>query len=140
MSSNVTTGPGGERRVQTMRMIGPGPAAGAAAAGGGNPLAGMLMSRNVNFVRAEELPEYKPPFFSNSVRADADGNLWVLTIPTKAVPGGGAVYDVINAKGELTDRVQVPKDRVIVGFGEGGVVYLAVREGTRLTLEKARVR
>ena len=134
-STTTSTGPAGERRVQTMVMAGPGPGALA----GGNPLAGMMMNRNVRFVRAEELPDYKPPFLAGSVRADVDGNLWVLTVPTKAVPGG-PVYDVINAKGELVDRVQVPKDRTIVGFGEGGTVYLAVREGTKSTLEKARVR
>src|SRR5688500_898753 len=90
VQSSSTTGPGGERR-QTMVMAGPGPGA-AAGAAGGNPLAGMMMSRNVNFVRAEELPDYKPPFFAGSVRADADGNLWVLTVPTKAI-SGGPVYD-----------------------------------------------
>ena len=121
-----------------MVMAGPGPGA-AAAAAGGNPLAGMMMSRNVNFVRAEELPDYKPPFFAGSVRADADGNLWVLTVPTKAI-AGGPVYDVINGKGALIDRVQVPKDRTVVGFGKGGIVYLAVREGTSTKLEKAKIR
>jgi hypothetical protein len=137
VSSSTTTGAGGERRVQTMVMAGPGPGA-AAAAAGGNPLAGLMMSRNVNFVRAEELPDYKPPFFAGSVRADADGNLWVLTIPTKAV-AGGSVYDVINGKGELIDRVQLPGERLIVGFGAGGIVYLAAREGATTKLEKAKI-
>jgi hypothetical protein len=44
---------------------------------------------------------------------------------------------VINSKGELIERVQVPKDRAIVGFGAGGVVYLAARDGNKTTLEKA---
>lgn len=136
VSSSTTTGPTGERRVQTMVMAGPGPGA---AVAGGNPLAGMMMSRNVSFVRAEELPDYKPPFFAGSVRADADGNLWVLTVPTRAI-AGGPVYDVINGKGELIDRIQVPKDRTVVGFGTGGIVYLAVREGTTTKLEKAKIR
>ena len=137
VSTSRTTGPDGERRVQTMVMAGPGPGA-AAAGAGGNPLAGMMMSRNVSFVRAEELPDYKPPFFAGSVRADGDGNLWVLTIPTKPV-AGGSVYDVINGKGELIDRVQIPKDRSIVGFGKGGIVYLAAREGNTTKLEKAQI-
>jgi hypothetical protein len=105
---------------------------------GGNPLGGAMMGRNVTFVRPEELPDYKPPFFSNAVRADADGNLWVMTIPTKPVVGG-PVYDVINAKGELVERVQVPKDRMIIGFGKG-TVYLAMRDGNKTVLEKARIR
>jgi hypothetical protein len=94
----------------------------------------------ITFVPPSELPDYKPPFFPGSVRADADGNLWVRTVPTRIVPGG-PIYDVINRKGELVERVQVPADRTIVGFGAGGVVYLASRDaavGTRL--ERARVR
>lgn len=93
----------------------------------------------MSFVPPEELPDYQPVFFANSVRADADGNLWVRTIPTRSREGG-PVYDVINGKGELVDRVQVPANRTIVGFGQGGIVYLAVTQGTSTTLERARSR
>jgi hypothetical protein len=93
----------------------------------------------MSFVPPEELPDYQPVFFANSVRADADGNLWVRTIPTRS-RDGGAVYDVINGKGELVDRVQVPVNRTIVGFGQAGIVYLAVTQGTGVILERARSR
>jgi len=92
-----------------------------------------------NFVPASELPDYKPPFFAGNIRADTEGNLWIRTIPTKAIPGG-PVYDVINKKGELVDRVQIPADRTIVGFGSDGTVYLAYRNDTSVYLEKAKVR
>lgn len=122
-------GGGGQRMVIQM---GPGGGSGPAAAlGGGQP--------NVNFIAPSELPDYKPPFFANSVRADAEGNLWVRTIPTKQIPGG-PVYDVINREGKLVDRVQVPVDRTIAGFGPDGSAYLVSRDGTRMTLERARVR
>ena len=98
-----------------------------------------MNSRNVTWVSPSELPDYKPPFFNGQVRADGDGNVWVLTIPTRAIPGG-PVYDVINSRGELVDRVQIPVNRTIVGFGSGGVVYLAAREGTTTKLEKAKAR
>lgn len=133
-SSTTTTGPGGQQqRMQTVMIGGP-----AGAAAGGNPME-MAMGRNMQFVPPEELPDYKPAFFTGGVRADRDGNLWVLTVPTKAI-AGGPVYDVINRKGELVERVQIPKDRTLMGFGEGGILYLGVRNGTRMTLEKARVR
>ena len=96
----------------------------------------------LNFVPANELPDYKPPFFGGSVRADTEGNLWIRTIPTKAIPGG-PVYDVINKKGELVERVQVPENRTIVGFGAGGTAYLAVRDSptaTAIYLERVKVR
>jgi hypothetical protein len=53
---------------------------------------------------------------------------------------GRPVYDIINRKGELIDRVQLPANRVLAGFGAGGVVYLAVRDGATAHLERARVR
>jgi hypothetical protein len=93
----------------------------------------------VNFVSPSELPDYKPPFFVGAVRADAGGNLWIRPIPTKPIPGG-PVYDVVNRRGTLIDRVQIPADRTIVGFGPGGAVYLQAREGATTYLERARVR
>ena len=75
-----------------------------------------------------------------SVRADMAGNIWVRTIPTAAI-AGGPVYDVINRKGELVERVQVPANRSIVGFGADNSVFLVNREGTGpATLERATVR
>lgn len=91
------------------------------------------------FIPANELPDYQPPFFAGSVRADNDGNLWVRTIPTSAI-AGGPVYDVINRKGELVDRVQIPVGRTIIGFGANGAVYLMNRDGATATLEKASIR
>lgn len=134
-SSTVTT-PGGQQRTE-MIVMGGGPGGGGGGPGG-PPGANMAMGRNVSFIPANELPDYKPPFFAGAVRADADGNLWIQTIPTKGIPGG-PVFDVLNANGELVERVQIPKDRTIVGFGSG-VVYLAVRDGAKTTLEKARIR
>ena len=135
-SSTTTQGPNGETRQQTTVMIGGG-AGPAAALGGGGPMG--MNSRNVTWVPPNELPDYKPPFFNGNVRADGDGNIWVLTIPTRGI-AGGPVYDVINGKGELVDRVQVPAGRTVVGFGSGGVVYLASRDGTKTTLEKAKMK
>jgi len=95
----------------------------------------------VTFVQPSDLPDYKPPFLagSGSVRADVDGHVWVRTIPTKGM-AGGPVYDVIDTKGGLVERVQVPKDRVIAGFGAGGVVYLLARDGQTTKLERAKVK
>jgi hypothetical protein len=114
--------------------------------GGGGPDGGRgggrgdvgINAANLQFISPSELPDYKPPFFANSVRADAEGNLWVRTIPTKAIPGG-AVYDVINRKGELVERVQIPENRTIVGFG-AGTVFMTMRDSTGTKLERARMK
>lgn len=111
------------------------------AAPGGEPttVSSGNVRANISFVAPSELPDYKPPFFAGAARADADGNVWVRTIPTRAIPGG-PIYDVIDAKGTLVDRVQVPEGREIRGFGPGGVVYLTGRTASGAVLEAARVR
>jgi hypothetical protein len=127
-------GGGGSPNVQIFINPG-GPGGGPPAVGGPRPGA----QPQFNFIPANELPDYKPPFFAGSVRADTEGNVWVRTIPTAAI-AGGPVYDVINRKGELIDRVQIPANRTIIGFGANGAVYLVNRDGTTATLEKASVR
>ncbi len=124
---------GGGGMVQQMIVTRQGPGG-----GGGAPPDGMRTPQ-VSFVPPDQLPDYKPPFFAGAVRADADGKLWIRTIPTKAIPGG-PVYDVVDDKGELVERVQVPAGRAIVGFGPGGVVFMTAREGDRTVLERARSR
>jgi hypothetical protein len=102
---------------------------------GGGAFGGQLPP--LTMVAPSELPDYKPAFAPGSTRADAEGNLWIRTSQNvDARP----VYDIINRKGELVDRVQLPANRVLAGFGSGGVVYLAVRDGATAHLEKARVR
>jgi len=133
-------------------MIGPGGGGGGGGGGGrgggerrqgaGPPGAGGgqgRMNAQVSFVEPSELPDYKPAFFAGAVRVDAQGNLWIRTIPTKAIPGG-PVYDVIDRNGALVERVQIPAGRTIVGFGPNGAVYLLAREGTNSYLEKASIR
>ena len=89
------------------------------------------------FIPANELPDYKPPFQAGSTRADAEGNLWIRTTH---ITNGRAVYDIVNRKGELIDRVQIPAFRIIAGFGPG-VVYMGVRDAEgNVHLERARIR
>jgi hypothetical protein len=53
---------------------------------------------------------------------------------------GELVYDVINAKGELLERVRLPLGRAIAGFGRGGTVYLTSGDITRgFYLERSRL-
>ena len=109
----------------TVTAVGPG------GAGPGGQLPPLTM------ISPSELPDYKPAFVPGSTRVDLDGNLWIRTSQNvDARP----VYDIVNRKGELIDRVQLPGNRVLAGFGEGGVVYLAVRDGATAHLERARAK
>ena len=88
---------------------------------------------------ASDLPDYRPPFSNGAVRPDADGNLWIRTIPPKPIPGG-TVYDVVSRQGELMDRLQLPQGYSIAGFGKGRVVYLSMRDQTGIHLARVQLR
>jgi hypothetical protein len=117
---------------------------GAADGGGGmaqrimanGPGAGMAMG-NMSFVSPSELPDYRPAFSAGAARGDADGNLWIRTTATRAGVAG-AIYDVVNRRGELIDRVQIPAGRQVVGFGKGGVVYMLARDASGGWIERTR--
>jgi hypothetical protein len=106
--------------------------------GGGRPQQGVqqISAPAINFVKPKDLPDYRPAFRQGAVRADGQGNLWVrTTAPTDA----GPIYDVLNDKGELVDRVKLPFGRVISGFGPG-VVYMGVQDEKGARLEMARIK
>ena len=93
----------------------------------------------ITMVNADQLPDYRPAFTAGSSRGDLDGNLWVRT--TSPVGNAGPIYFVINKKGEVIDRVQVPESREIAGFGRNGDVYLRVRDAEgNVRMERAKIR
>jgi hypothetical protein len=53
-----------------------------------------------------------------------DGNLWILPTTSAQSKNGELVYDVVNPKRGLFERVRMPAGRSILGFGPQGVVYL----------------
>ena len=116
-------------------------AAGAAAGGAGanRQAGGRGFGPQVNLVAPNELPDYRPAFANGSVRADAEGKLWVRIIPAKP-SGGGPEYDVIDRSGKLVDRVTLPRGTTIAGFGAGGIVYLGVRDAAGVHVVRARER
>jgi hypothetical protein len=93
----------------------------------------------INMIDADKLPDYRPAFTAGSARGDLDGNLWVRT--TSPVGNAGPIYFIINTKGEVIDRVQLPEGRLIAGFGKNGDVYMALRDAEgNARVERAKVR
>lgn len=87
-----------------------------------------------------ELPDYRPPIaHGGSARADADGRLWVRTVPTRPI-AGGLVYDIIDRSGRMVDRLQIPPGYTLAGFGRKGVVYLTTRDERGMRLARVRLR
>jgi hypothetical protein len=135
------------------------PTAGGAPSGAGAPGSGQVvtMSFNMNgdggtggarvmtsgaggaptstFVSPSELPDYRPAFTQGATRADVDGNMWIRTSATRT-SAAGSIYDVVNRRGELVERIQIPAGRQIVGFGKGGVVYMSARDERGTWLER----
>jgi hypothetical protein len=78
----------------------------------------------IEFVPISSMPDYVPPFRAFSLKPDRDNRLWIPPTTTTISTGSDVMYDVINTNGEIVERVLVPADRLIVGFGPRGVVYL----------------
>jgi hypothetical protein len=89
-------------------------------------------------VDPDDLPDYYPPVRVGQTRADRDGNLWILPT-TSTLASAGLVYDVVNKEGQIFQRVALPPQRDIVGFGPGGVVYLLSSGGGGRAIERTRI-
>jgi len=91
---------------------------------------------DVAVVPDSEFPQFWPPIQQGTVLADLDGRLWILpTTSTNAA--NGLTYDVVNRKGDIVERIQLPKDRALAGFGPHSVIYLTRNEGGKAYLERA---
>jgi hypothetical protein len=78
------------------------------------------------YVPHTALPDYKPPFAVAAARPDADNNLWIRINQMRPVPNT-YLYDIVNRSGELFDRIQMPIQRTLLGFGPGNIVYTVAR-------------
>jgi len=98
---------------------------------GGTPIPEVTARADVS-----DVPDYERPFEEGGAIADADDHLWIRTT---AMADGRPVYDVVDRRGELVDRVQLPAFRTIAGFGPG-VAYTAVKDPAGLVhLERIRI-
>lgn len=91
------------------------------------------------FLPNDKFGDYEQPVTTAAMRADRDARLWILP-RTSLGAKGGLLYDVINRKGELVERVQFPPGYVLAGFGEKGVVYIMKLEKNRGLLERTTVK
>ncbi len=97
---------------------------------------GALMKMDLGIVPDSEFPTFWPPIAPGSVLADGNSRLWILPT-TSSDAGHGFMYDVVNRLGDVVERVQLPKDYVLVGFGPHDTVYLSKAEGSATYLARA---
>lgn len=87
------------------------------------------------FLPAEKMGDYEQPITTGAVKADLNARLWIAP-HTSASAQGGVLYDVVNRRGELVERVQFPKGLALVGFGAKGEVYVLRVDGKSGFLER----
>lgn len=119
-------------------------AGGAMSAGGGMGGMGLMALAMptivTEYVPLNEIADYYPAIRPGAVKADLDGNLWVLPTSSAQSKSGELVYDVVSSQGKLTQRVRLPVGRSIAGFGHNGVVYLMERDTSgNWFLERSRI-
>jgi hypothetical protein len=104
---------------------------------------GAIIVMDVNAVAQpaplERIPEFRQPIRVGQTFADRAGNVWILPAVTTLSRNGGLVYDVVNRRGELTERVELPAGRSIVEFGPDGTLYLAWKDGDVWRVERRSI-
>jgi hypothetical protein len=88
----------------------------------------------------EDVPDYVSPFVPGRrmLFGDEDNNLWIRRGRVLAVEP--ELYDVVNRRGELVDRVRLPAGLQLIGFGPGGFAYVIGFDGGKEFLARVRVR
>lgn len=95
---------------------------------------------SIEFAEPRTLPDYMPPVFVGGVKSDVRGNVWIVPSSSSYAGYAGFMYDVVNARGQITERVRLPRNRVIVGFGADGAIYMMAMEVDGYYLEKTSLR
>lgn len=65
-----------------------------------------------------QMADTKPAFDPAQLRVDLQGRVWVRRY---TAPGANHVYDIFDGEGRRVDRVQLPQDSALAGFGKGAV-------------------
>lgn len=88
-------------------------------------LNGPVLARLPDRPNPDQVYDYYAPMRAGAALADLSNRLWLLPTLSEQSKAGELLYDVVNTKGDLVERVRVPLGRYIVGFGRDGVVYMA---------------
>ena len=84
------------------------------------------------YTEPTEWPEFLPPYLNQAVFGP-DGLLW---IPRTTVPGKPPLYDIIDGKGKLVERVEFPPRTKLVGFGVRSVYVVSLDEDDLQSLKR----
>jgi hypothetical protein len=92
-------------------------------------------------VSAEDVPDFLPPSASsNMVWADGDSHIWIRRFAPPEDRTSPVLWDVVDRVRGVIDRVTIPAEQTLVGFGPGGVVYTTSTDAGKVALLKSRIR
>ncbi len=140
-AANPGAARGGSGQIQAPPVGRGGGGAVPIASSGGGPPPGFVRAP-LTMVEPSDLPDYFPPLRQAQAKVDLEGNIWLLpaTSSLSTATQAGLVYDVVNRKGEIFERVRLPEKRSLAGFGPNGVVFLSyVPARGDARLERARI-
>jgi hypothetical protein len=94
--------------------------------------------REINVIPALELPITARPL----TRRHASRRRWqpLDTLDSAEAVPGGTIYDIVNEKGEMSDRLHCPPATRSLVSGKGKVVYLSMRDAKGIHLARVRLR
>lgn len=92
---------------------------------------------NLTPEQRNDWPEYLPPFLANAVHVAPNGQLWVLQ--AAASDDVAPIYDIFDAAGKLSARVQLAKRSRVVGFGNGTLYVVRSDEDDLQYLQRFRL-
>ncbi|MBL0169543.1 MAG: hypothetical protein IPP90_02280 [Gemmatimonadaceae bacterium] len=102
------------------------------------------LTTEIVLVPAKDLPDYEPAIQPGAMKVDLEGNVWIVPRTAVLSANGGLRYDVVNRKGEIIERVILPKGRAIAAFEPGGWAILTNTQGTLpkfwTTIERVKIK
>ena len=82
-------------------------------------------------------PTHMPPFLAGAARVAPDGSLMVLR--TRAHDDPIPTYDVFDGAGRLVNRIALPRDTRVLGFGKGTVYLMRIDEDDLQWIQRYRL-
>jgi hypothetical protein len=116
------------QRNATMIMVGNNN--GRVTSSAGTPPAGQIQEPT-------DWPDVLPPFLQNAAAVAPNGNIWIAR--TRDATSDVPTYDVLDASGRVAERVALPKQTRVVGFGNGVVYTVRTDEDDLQYLQRFRL-
>lgn len=97
------------------------------------------LTREYDFMPLAEMPVRLTPVAFGSLHVDSADNIWMLPTTSLLASSAGLLYDVVNRRGQIVERVRLPVGCDLLGFGGSRFAFLACDYGNGVRIESVRV-